>query len=343
MIKLRLTALILIFAALISCDMNGLLDKLMLDNYYDRTDLLEGDQMHVVLVGSGGPVANDRRVSQCTAVIAGGEFLLVDTGPGSARSMNMLKLPGADLSGILLTHYHSDHIGDLGEVNIQSWLDGRAESLEVFGPEGVIDVVDGFNKAYQRDVSYRNVHHGELYMPLAAGQMHSTAIEFQDPDELVLVFDHNGLKAYAFIVDHDPASPAVGYRFEYRGNIVIITGDTIKTDNLVAHAQNADILVSEVLAFDLVNMMSDSLLRLGLEKPAKLILDVLDYHMDAAHVGALAQEANAGKVVLTHIFPPVPNNLKMLDRIFLDGVGETFSGEIVLGEDGMFFELAPKN
>ena len=278
--KVRLSFLVVIFSIFISCDMNDFIDYLVMQNYSDRTELLQGDQMHVILVGTGGPVANDRRVSQCTAVIAGGEFILVDTGPGSARQASLLRLPGAGLSGIMLTHYHSDHIGDLGETNIQSWIDGRTESLEVFGPDGIDDIVASFNQAYARDINYRNIHHGETYMPLAAGTMHSTTITFQNPDELKLVLDRNGLKVYAFNVNHDPASPAVGYRFEYMGNIVVITGDTIKTATLAAHAQNADILVSEVLSFELVNMIADSLTRLGLGRPAKLSRDVLDYHME---------------------------------------------------------------
>ena len=147
-----------------------MLDQFILENYADRTDLIADGRMHVVLVGTGGPIANERRVSQCTAVLAGGEFLVVDAGPGSARRSSLLRLPGAHLSGILLTHYHSDHIGDLGEINTQSWIDGRAASLEVFGPEGVEDIVDGFKKAYVRDVGYRNVHHGETYMPYGRGR-----------------------------------------------------------------------------------------------------------------------------------------------------------------------------
>lgn len=338
--KFGLSFLVLILAVLISCDILDLIDRFVLENYLDRTELLEDDKMHVVLVGTGGPVANERRVSQCTAVIAGGEFLLVDAGPGSARSASLLKLPGASLSGILLTHYHSDHIGDLGETNLQSWLDGRAESLEVFGPEGVDDVVDGFNKSYALDVMYRNVHHGEEYMPREAGIMRSTTITFHNPEETTLVFDRNGLKAYAFPVNHDPASPAVGYRFEYAGNVVVITGDTKKTEMLAEYAEGADILISEVLSFDLVNAMSDSLTRLGLERPAKLSRDVLDYHMDPVKVGEVAEDAGAGKLVLTHVFPPVPD---ILDRLFIDGAKEAYSGEVIMGEDGRFFSLDPKN
>jgi ribonuclease Z len=338
--KFGMLFLVLIFAILISCDILDIIDRFVSENYLDRTELLEDGRMHVVLVGTGGPIANERRISQSTAILAGGEFILVDTGPGSARRSSLLKLPGAHLSGILLTHYHSDHIGDLGETNIQSWIDGRTGSLEVFGPEGVDDVVDGFNKAYALDVMYRNTHHGEEYMPREAGIMHSKTITFSDPNRAELVLDRNGLKAYAFNVNHDPAKPAVGYRFEYRGNIVVITGDTKKTANLAEYAQHADILMSEVLSFDLVDMVADSLTRLGLERPAKLMRDVLEYHMDPVQVGEVARDAGAGKLVLTHVFPPAPD---FLDRLFTDGAKKAYSGQVIMGEDGMFFALDPKN
>jgi ribonuclease Z len=121
---------------------------------------------------------------------------------------------------------------------------------------------------------------------------------------------------------------------------VVITGDTMKTDLLAGYAQGADILVSEVLSFDLVELMVFFLTRFGLEREAKLLGDVLDYHMSPVQVGEVAEEAGAGKVVLTHIFPPAPDTL---DWLFTSGVEEAYSGEVILGEDGMFLSLDPKN
>jgi ribonuclease Z len=339
--KLGSSLVLSLFAVCVSCNiLDGILDEYVLENSVDRTELLEDGRMHVVLVGTGGPIANERRSSQCTAIIAAGQFLLVDVGPGSARRSSLLKLPGAFLSGVLLTHYHSDHIGDLGESNIQSWIDGRTENLEVFGPEGVHDIVDAFNRAYAPDVLYRNIHHGEGYMPREAGAMRSTTITFTDPEAATLVLDRNGLKVYAFPVDHYPAEPAVGYRFEYAGNVVVITGDTKKTETLAGFAAGADILVSEILSFDLTARTVDSLTRLGLERPAKLAQDVMDYHMDPVQVGEVARDAGAGRLVLTHVFPPAPD---LLDWMFIEGAKKAYGGPVIMGEDGMFFALDPKN
>ena len=101
---------------------------------FDRQnlDILKDDQLHVFLVGSGGPINNPERIATSTAIIAGGEFLLVDVGPGTVRSADLLNLPMEHLSGIFLTHFHSDHIGDLGEANFGSWLAGRKKKLDIY-------------------------------------------------------------------------------------------------------------------------------------------------------------------------------------------------------------------
>jgi len=136
------------------------------------------------------------------------------------------------------------------------------------------------------------------------------------------------------------AEPAVGYRFEYEGNVVVITGDTKKTQNLAGFSAGADILISEVLSLDLTGRTVDSLTRLGLERPAKLAEDVMDYHMDPVQVGEVARDAGAGRLVLTHVFPPAPG---FLDWAFIEGAKKAYSGPVLMGEDGMFFSLDPKS
>ncbi len=130
--------------------------------------ILKDDSLRVFLIGSGGPFNNDVRVAPCIAVIAGGEFFLVDVGPGSYRIVDVMRLPIPHLSKILLTHFHSDHIGDLGEANMMSWANGRTKRLEVYGPEGVEKVVNGFIMAYELDSGYRIAHHGkDIIIPIS--------------------------------------------------------------------------------------------------------------------------------------------------------------------------------
>jgi ribonuclease Z len=333
-----LTALWVILT-LVSCE--ALMEK-TLERRLNRqkVNLLKDDKLHVVLVGSGGPINNSERVATSTAVIAGGEFILVDVGPGTVRNADLQDLPLAGLTAVFVTHFHSDHIGDLGEANFQSWAAGRQKRLEIYGPEGVEQVVQGFTHAYGPDTQYRIAHHGETVMPPEASRLLAKTISFHAPDRAELFFDRNGLRAYAFLVDHSPAEPALGYRFEYRGNIVVITGDTRKTDTLAGRARNADILLSEALSFKMNAKLQKALSEKNRTRQAKIIGDTPEYHMSPAQAAEVARDAGVKKLVFIHVAPPVTNFITK--RMFMEGVREAYRGEIVLGEDGMSFDLDPR-
>ncbi|MBV8454631.1 MAG: MBL fold metallo-hydrolase [Deltaproteobacteria bacterium] len=192
-----------------------------------HNELLDLQQMTVVLCGTGDPVPDRDRAAACTAVFAAGYFFLVDIGPGSARNAGIFALPMPDLTAVLLTHFHSDHIGDLGEINTQSWLAGRGHPLPVYGPPGVKQVVDGFASAYRLDAGYR----------VATVPVLSPRTWMMEPHTIVIpgsaqqtgattVLEGKGLRITAFTVDHAPVTPAYGYRFDYRGRSVVISGDT---------------------------------------------------------------------------------------------------------------------
>ena len=137
----------------------------------DHDEWLTDGALHAVLCGTGSPLPDPNRAAACVAVMAGGQFYLIDVGPGSWEHVQLWGLPRAHLSGILLTHFHSDHIGDLGELNLQAWAGGRREPMKVYGGPGVDRVVEGFNAAYQLDQGYRTTHHGEAVMPSSAWPM----------------------------------------------------------------------------------------------------------------------------------------------------------------------------
>jgi ribonuclease Z len=306
-----------------------------------RTDMLTDDNLHVVLVGSGGPLPNNKRVSVCTAVIAGGEFILVDTGPGTARNMMLQNLPIGSLSAVFLTHFHSDHIGDLGEVNMFSWIQGnRKHRLEVFGPEGVEKVVKGYALAYEQDSHYRTAHHGEDVAPAGGAKPVAKIIPRQDTDQAKLFYDKNGLKAYAFEVDHFPARPAVGYRFEYKGNVVVITGDTKKTDTLAKHADKADLFICDALDAKAIDLAAKVASKINQPAMAKILTDIPDYHLTPVQAAQTAHEARVKKLVFYHIVPPITNVI--LKRRYLEGVSDEYDGDVEVGEDGMTFEFEPK-
>ncbi|MFW9951388.1 MAG: MBL fold metallo-hydrolase [Candidatus Thorarchaeota archaeon] len=302
--------------------------------------ILKDDNLRIFLIGSGGPFNNELRVASCIAIIAGSEFFLVDVGPGTYRIVDLMRLPVPYLSKIFLTHFHSDHIGDLGETNMMSWANGRTNALEVYGPEGVERVVNGFIMAYEQDTGYRISHHGKDTLVSEAATPVSKTVKFSDTNERILCFEKNGLEIYAFQVDHSPAKPAIGYRIEYKGNVVVITGDTIKTYNLVEHCKGADILFSEAISYEMLNNMIKGLEKNNLIRSAKILKDIQDYHMNPLTVATVAKEARVKKLVYIHITPPLTN--KATEELYLKGVSEIFDGEVILGRDRMKFKLKPK-
>jgi ribonuclease Z len=300
--------------------------------------ILRSPDLHVVLCGTGSPLPDAERAAACTAVIAGGRLFLVDVGPGAWEQVDLANLPLAALDGVFLTHFHSDHFGDLGEATTQSWIAGRARPLAVHGPPGTARLVAGLSQAYAADVEYRVAHHGEANMPRAAAG--AEAREFALPhgeNAAAVVLDERGLRVTAFAVDHAPVTPAVGYRFDFAGRSVVVSGDARKSASVVAHARGTDLLIHEALCPPLVERAAAAARRLGRERLAALATDVLDYHTSAVEAAEVAREAGVGRLVLTHLVPGPPNRLAR--RIFLAGASDAFPGEVVLGEDGMRFDL----
>jgi ribonuclease Z len=302
--------------------------------------ILDDGGLHVVLVGTGSPLADPGRASACTAVVGGGEFVLVDIGPSSWRKVDLLGLPLDKLSAILLTHFHSDHIGDLGEATTMSWANGRKKTLDVYGPEGVASVVEGFAKAYALDVGYRNKHHGETNMPRETAGAVAHTITLPAPDGIATVFERNGFKVQAFAVKHDPVTPAYGYRIEYAGRAVVFSGDTAKSENLARYAGGADILIHEGLSKVLINQGAVALAATGQTRRAQMARDILSYHSSPVDAAETAEAAKVDMLVFSHIIPQLPN--AAAEQVFLKGVSEAYHGKVVMGKDGMRFDLAPK-
>lgn len=321
-----------------------LLEYLMrqnMDRTLQRTDLslLDDGQLHVFLCGTAAALPDQDRAGPCTAVIAGGQFLLIDAGPASWRVVDGLNLPVSHLSAILITHLHSDHIGELGEAVEQSWIAGRSQPLDIYGPPGIDDVVQGFAQAYGHDAGYRVVHHGKEFMPEAGAHSNVHVLPPPAGTDTVPVLQRDGLEVRAFRVDHAPVDYAYGYRIAWRGRVVVVSGDTRKSPVVLANARGADLLLHEALNANLVDRAGVRAKVLGLARIGKMAHDTTDYHTTPVEAAELAQAAGVPLLVLTHIFPPLPNRLAR--HLFLAGTGEVYHGRLVLGEDRMRFDFAP--
>ncbi len=294
-------------------------------------DLLKPDALRVFVCGSASPLGNDpNRAQACIAVIAGEQFFLVDVGAGSAANLGRARLPMGRLSGVLITHYHSDHIADLPGVNLASWVAGRTEPLAVIGPVGVERIVRGFNEAYALDRSYRTAHHGEDLLPAAVGPLKEQVIGEG------VILEKDGLEITAFEVEHPPIEPAYGYRFDYAGRSVVVSGDTIATESLAEASKGADLLLHDAMALGVVQQIEGMLSSAGNERMAKVVKDVQDYHATTTSIVELAENAGVRMLAFYHLVP-APPNAAMLGA-FTRGLPEG----IVVTKDGLLFEL-PRN
>ena len=294
------------------------------------------DGLHVALCGTGSPLPDPRRSGPCTAVIAGDRLFVVDAGDGAARTLARMRLMPQHLNAVLLTHFHSDHIDGLGALALQRWAGANASApLPVHGPTGVERVVAGFNEAYALDSGYRIAHHGPDVVPPSGFGMQ--ALPFALSGASAVILDENGLRITAFRVNHTPVEPAVGYRFDYKGRSVVISGDTARSANLETVAHGADVLVHEALAPNLVAILGQAARGSGREKLARIFHDIPSYHTTPRGAAASAEAAGVKALVLTHIVPALPSPL--LEPAFLDGARAGFSGPLWIGRDGDLISL----
>lgn len=323
--------------------MRGPIALRLMARVYDRAMAADGlaaipDGLNVGLCGSGSPMPDPTRAGPCAVVVAGHREFVIDSGEGSTKNLSLMGLPPARVEAVFITHYHSDHIADLGELMLQHWAGGAASNpLPIYGPNGVEALVGGFEAAYALDRGYRIAHHGPTVVPPAGfgGAAHAFAISAGAPD--VSLIDDGGLKVIAFPVEHDPVRPAVGYLFIYKGRRVVISGDTAPSARLEAEARGADVLVHEGLAPNLVALQRQAALRHGRANLAAIFHDILAYHTTPEQAAVIAERARVRMLLFTHVIPPLP--LEALEGPFLGHARALFHGRIKVGHDGDFVSL----
>lgn len=286
------------------------------------------DALKVVVCGSASPLGNNPdRAQACVAVLTPEHFIVFDIGRGSSQRLGAARLPLDRLQAVYLTHFHSDHIADLPDVNLNSWVAGRPESLIVAGPEGIRQVVAGLNQAYELDRGYRVTHHSAELLPPAVGLMTVRQLAI---DEVV---EMDELTITQFEVTHDPVSPSVGFRVDYKGRSVVISGDSIATDSLARHSQGVDLLLHDALAMEALDLMIAGADAADRPRLRQIMEDVKDYHAEVGSVEALADKAGVKQLVLYHLVPSPANAL--MESVF----ERAMQPDTILAEDLMTFVL----
>jgi ribonuclease Z len=285
--------------------------------------LFDGKALRLILCGTSSPLPDPNRAKACAIVIAGERAFVVDTGPESWKTLALMGFPGERIAGVLLTHFHSDHIGDLGEFRLQTWIAGRKTPLPVYGGSGVEQIVAGFNTAYAQDDVYRSAHHGNELVPLAAAPLKAAPFRVgmsgaRDQSEQILA--DGDLVITAFEVNHEPVRPAVGYRFDYKGRSIFISGDTSKWPNVAAGARDADVLVHEAQSQRMRQIYADAAAQAGNPVIAKIMTDIENYHASPRDAAEVANDAMVKLLVYTHFIPQLA--MWFLRPLFFEGVSD---------------------
>ena len=296
-------------------------------------NLPEEDALSAAVCGSRSLIPSPGRAETCVMVRAGENIYIVDIGDGSASNLRSWGIPFNKIKSVLLTHLHSDHISDLADLQLATWInENRETKLDVYGPDGVNLITEGFETAYELDYFFRNTHHGEQIAPLDVAGLNPHIIDLDQPK----IIDKDGLIVTAFEVVHDPVKPALGYRFDYKGRSLIISGDTSYSKNLIENSRDVDVLIHEAQANHIINLIRDFNLQRGADLNAKLMEDITTYHTTPVEAAEIANLANVKHLIFYHL-TPAPRNY-ITEIIFLRGVDE-IREEWTLSNDGTMVVL----
>jgi ribonuclease Z len=269
--------------------------------------------IEVTLLGTGSPIPDPQRAGPSTLVRAAGQTLLVDCGRGVLQRAMAVGVGANALTALLLTHLHSDHIADLGDVLITRWVTTFSPDpppLPIIGPPGTAQVVDAMLKAFGPDIGYRIAHHADLTAP--------PEVEVHEHSE-GLVWDNDGVRITVAPTDHRPVTPTIGFRISHEHASVVLAGDTVPCTTLDELAAGAGALVHTVIRKDLIEAI-----------PQQRIPDICDYHSSVEQAADTAARAGVGTLILTHYVPPVmPGH----EDDWRAKAASVFSGRIEVGHD----------
>ena len=268
--------------------------------------------IQVTLLGTGTPRPSLDRFGPSILVEAGGQKFVFDVGRGATQRLAQLNIPFAAITGVFLTHLHSDHVVGLPDLWLTGWLVGnRTLPLRLWGPAGTVAMARHLEAAFAFDVQIRIA---DDKAPASGGQLAAT-----DVGEGT-VFDSDGVVVTAFVVDHGPVRPALGYRLDYRGHAVVLSGDTRPSANLIAHAQGVDLLIHEVAAATPADIAANPATR-----------RVLAHHTTPLEAADVFTRTHPALAVYSHI--GLRAGVTAADLLALTRTG--YSGPLMVGADLM--------
>ena len=276
----------------------------------------------LVLLGTaGGPRPRTTRSAPAQAIVVNDTVYVVDCGDGVARQLVLANLPLRAVRNIFITHHHSDHDADYGNLILLAWAAGLRTRLDSWGPPPLVHMTDLFLEMNATDIRARTAD--ERRTPL------QPLVHAHDVRGAGLVMHDENVRVTAALVHHPPIVPAFAYRFDAADRSIVVSGDTTPSDNLVALARGADVLVHEAL-YDAAAV--DRLIA-SVPNASDLRRSILSHHTTAEEAGRVAAEAHVGTLVLSHLIPA--EDPMVTEAMWSEAARRHFNGRVVVGRDLM--------
>lgn len=280
----------------------------------------------VTLLGTGGPVPSIERFGPSTLVEAGGQKFLFDCGRGASQRLWQLKTRLGEVNRLFITHLHSDHVVGIPDLWLTGWIPAaygrRAEPFRVWGPTGTSDMMEHLQRAFSWDITTRKKENNKADSGILV-----TATDIREG----VIYEEGGVKITAFTVDHsDFIDSALGYRVDYAGRSVVLSGDTRYSANLVRYAQGADVVIHEVAIASEKSMQTSAVVR-----------QVLGFHTSPEDAGRVFEQVKPKLAVYTHVIlltidpalpPPALNEVARR-------TATTYKGPLQIGEDLLTIDI----
>jgi ribonuclease BN (tRNA processing enzyme) len=286
---------------------------------WSRAQGADIERTRLILLGTGGGPRPRRASSGSSQVVLSGDrAYVVDCGDGVARQLVLAGVPLASLRHVLLTHHHSDHNADYGNLLSLAWTAGLAARVDTWGPPPLERMTRLFFEMNATDLDARTANEGRVPLPPLV-QPHEVTVGG-------LVFSDERLKVTAALVHHPPMAHAFAYRFDGADRSIVISGDTAPCDALAQLAEGADLLVHSTVYVPALD-------RLVARVPNATALkaSILAHQTSVEDAARMAQSAGVKTLVLSHLVPP--DDPEVTPQMWSDAARAHFRVRIVVGED----------
>jgi len=273
----------------------------------------------LILLGTaGGPRPRKTRSAPAQVIVVDGTAYVVDCGNGVSRQLVLAGIPLASVRHVFLTHQHSDHNADYGNLLLLAWTAGLRTRVDAWGPPPLEQMTKHFMEMNSYDIATRIKDEGRIPLqPLVhVHELRKGGVVLQDEN----------VRVRATLVDHPPVVPAFGYRFDAKDRSIVISGDTRPSDNLIELAEGADILVHDALYAPAIDRLVA-----GVPNAPDLKRSILSHHTTAEDAGRVAHAAGVKTLVLSHLIPP--EDPEVTDQMWIDAASANFHGRVVVGKD----------